>query len=245
MHHVGHAREVLHNAVVVGRGENHGGHIGMSLEQRGKVSLVGHAVALIDSFDIDVVVAGIGVDHGAHGRAEGGGNEHTPALAERCHGHHHGFGCGSGAVVHRGVRHGQTRQACHHGLVLEDILQCALRYFRLIWGVGGEKFRTSRYGKRGRRSHVVVEAASGKAYVHRGVFGCQAVEITAHVVFAELAGKIVRLLQAQFLRDIGIQVGERFHSADFKHLGYVGPGVWKISVHVGEMCVGTTNGWLG
>ena len=56
--------------------------------------------------------------------------------------HQHGFGCRGRAVVQRCVGHLHAGQQRHLRLEFEKILQRALRNFRLIRRVGGEKFRT-------------------------------------------------------------------------------------------------------
>ncbi len=50
-----------------------------------------------------------------------------------------GFGGRGGAVIHRGIGHIHAGQQGHLGLELEQILQRALRHFRLVGRVGGEE----------------------------------------------------------------------------------------------------------
>ena len=65
-----------------------------------------------------------------------------PCRAGDALGHQHRFGGGGRAVIHRGVGHLHAGEQRHLGLEFEQILQRALRDFRLIGRVGGEKFRT-------------------------------------------------------------------------------------------------------
>ena len=55
--------------------------------------------------------------------------------------HQHRFRCRGGTVIKRGIRHIHARQQRNLGLEFEQILERALRDFRLIGRVAGEKFR--------------------------------------------------------------------------------------------------------
>ena len=54
--------------------------------------------------------------------------------------HQHGFGGGSGAVVQRRVCHFHSGEQRDLRLEFEQVLQCALRDFRLIRCVGSQEF---------------------------------------------------------------------------------------------------------
>ena len=82
---------------------------------------------------------GIGLQNLEHEGIDGTGHQQFVHLLSCSHSHHHRFSGGCRAVVHRGVGDIHASQFCHHRLVLEDIVQCALRNLCLIGRVGSQK----------------------------------------------------------------------------------------------------------
>ena len=89
----------------------------------------------------------IGAEQAGHGfhrlgimRMQAARQDRLAALGDAL-GHQHRFGRGGRAVIERGVGHFHAGQQRHLGLEFEQILQRALRDFRLIGRVAGEEFR--------------------------------------------------------------------------------------------------------
>ena len=235
---------VLDDAEEIGLRHQHCGHflaaLGEHLLQGGAV---GGAVGLRDGEQLYTVIAGVGIGHAAHVGRERFGHEHQIAAALCGHCHHDGFGRGGGAIIHRRVAHLHTGEAAHNGLILEDVLQGALRDFRLIGGVGREKFRARGYGAHGGRTVVLIEPGTGEAGTEGEVFVGQTVEIALHRGLIGALGEVVGLSQAQLRRHVGIKVVEALGAYSLQHSVYVGPGVGKIGIHslrVGVVNVGSS-----
>ena len=109
------------------------------------------------------LMQGVGLDDldglGIHGTR----HEDTIRLLACCHGHHHGLGTSCRAIVHRCIGNVHARQFSHHGLILKDIVQRSLRYFRLIRRVAGQEFRALQQLRNGCWRIVVIDAKTRKA----------------------------------------------------------------------------------
>ena len=137
---VGHSGEVLDNTIVVGCLHHHACHTALS-EFLLQVVVVGHAIFLGNAHDVDAMIVCIGVDHPARLRVKGFAHQHLRGFLCRTECHHHGFGRGGGTVVERGIRDVHARQFGHHALVFKDVVERALRDFRLVRRVAGQEFR--------------------------------------------------------------------------------------------------------
>jgi len=111
---------------------------------------------------------GVGAHHRPVLGVEAGGEEDgLPLAPPGVQRHQHRFGRGRGAGIVGGVRGVHAGEARDHGLILEDRLQRALRYFGLIGRVGGGELapRDDRVDHRG--DEVTVGAGAEEAG-HRG-----------------------------------------------------------------------------
>ena len=173
---------------------------------------------------------GIGVDN-AHGlRVYGFRDEHLRGLLGIRECHHHGFGSCCGTVVHGGIADVHARELGHHRLILEDVVQRALRNLGLIRCVGGEELRTLDEILHDGRCIVVVDAGTGEAG-ERFVEFCHRVEQLAQLHFRLCLWEVVLLAEANALGHVGIEVVERLHARLLKHRLQVFVGMWEILVH--------------
>ena len=90
-------------------------------------------------------------------RVHAGADQHALAPGEAPR-HEHGLGRGAGAVVHRGVGHGQAEDLADDGLELEDRLQRALRDLGLVGRVRGVELAAQEELVDRRREVVLVSA---------------------------------------------------------------------------------------
>ena len=133
---VGQTAKVLHDSIVVGLCHNHAGHV-LFGQQAAHFGTVGRSTCGGNLHQVYTMELGIGFHHGTHGGVDGSRDEHAVALLGGSHTHHHGFGGSRRTVIHGSVREVHAGEVGHHGLVFEDILQCALRYFGLVGSVRG------------------------------------------------------------------------------------------------------------
>ena len=74
------------------------------------------------------------------------------------HSHHHSLSSSCSSIVHRGVGDVHTCEFGHHALILEDIMERALRDLCLIRGVGGKELRTLQQTRNHRGGVMIIYA---------------------------------------------------------------------------------------
>jgi len=104
------------------------------------------------------------------------GNQY-PRASRDAFRHQHSFRRRRRAIPHRSVRDLLARQLAHEGLKLKDRLERALRDFRLIWRVRGQKFTALDDCVRHNRAKVVVDARSEKTRIPKRILRSTLFEI--------------------------------------------------------------------
>ena len=146
--------------------------------------------------------------------------------------HHGSFRRSGCAVVHRGVCNVHARQLCNHRLILEDVVERALRYFGLIRRVGRQELRALDEVLHYAWRIVVVASCTGKAdELHRIIRCGQLFEEESQVSLRESLRQFVVSLEARCLRNVGKEVVNRLRSGSLQHLLQVLLGVGKVLVH--------------
>ena len=227
---VGEACEVFDDAVAVGLRQYHAGDVPLGelflhVVKRGYAPIFGY---LADDYS---VVAGVGVENGAHGRKQSRADQNAVAAAGGGDTHHHGLGGGRSGVVHRGVADVEACQRRHHRLIFEDILQGALRDFGLIGGIGRGEFAARGQGGHDGRRIVVIETVAGEADGHHIVLGGQMLEEIGHFLLAKPLVESVFALQAKFGGHVGVEIVEALEPAAREHGVDVAGSVRKVLVH--------------
>ncbi len=164
-------------------------------------------------------IVGVRADHLAVDRVDAAGYDHLVASGH-VHGHHDRLGQGRAAVIHRSVGGIHPGQAADHGLVLEDRLQRALRDFRLIRRVSGEKLAARSQAVNRGRYGMVVKTAAQKTHQRVRVAVRQLVQAVVHLLLAQAVGH-VQGLHAQMLRYVGEKPVQRAHADRGQHFGAV------------------------
>ena len=172
---------------------------------------------------------GIGVEHTARLGVQAGRYQYLVLLLSSRHRHHHRLGTGGGTVVHRGIRDVHARELSHHALVLKDIVQGALRDLSLIRGVRGEKLGALQQAGHHRWHIVVVDPIAGKTG-ELPVLRRQLLEGVAHLQLAHLRRQLVVALEADAVRNLGIEAVEAVHPRLRHHRLQVILCMWKILV---------------
>ena len=130
----------------------------------------------------------IGLDGLNHRRVCGGRDQRAIAFAVAAH--RHGFRGGGGAVVHGGVGGVHAGQLTDHGLVFKNGLQDPLADFRLIGGVGGQKFFLIADALHNRGDIVVVCASAAEDGVEHVVFIGQRTHLRGDFHLREAGGEV-------------------------------------------------------
>lgn len=110
-------------------------------------------------------------------------------------------------------------------------MQCALRYFGLIGGVGREKLGALHQVLYHRWGVVVIHSGAGKTF-ERGVERGELRKRLAQFNLALFLRQRIFALEADLFGHVGVKLVERFHSACFEHLFQILLGVGKVFVCV-------------
>ena len=159
---------------------------------------------------------GVGVEHLACPGVHRAGHQHLVLLLAGSHSHHHGLCSGGRAVVHRGVADVHACQLGHHRLVLEDVVQRALRDFCLIGRVGREELRALQQAWNHGGRVVVIDAVAREAS-QLLVLRAKLREDIAHLQFAHLRWQLVVAPEANAFRYLGVQGIERIDAHSPQH----------------------------
>ena len=213
---VGHSCEVLDNTIVVGCLYHHACHTALS-EFLLQIIAVGHAILLGNAHDVDAMEMSIGIDHPARLRVKGFAHQHLCGFLGGTECHHHGFGRGGGTVVERSIRDVHASQFGHHALVFKNVVERALRDFRLIRSIAGQELRPLDKVLYNGWRIVVVASCTGK-HRQRCIQLGQGMKIFAELYFALCLGQVVIAFEADSLGHVGIEFIQRTHPRLFKHL---------------------------
>ena len=137
--------------------------------------------------------------------------------------HHHRLGAGGRAVIHGGVGHLHAGQHRHLALELEQHLQRALRNFRLVGRVGGQKLAPLDQIIH-RRGHMVAVGTcpqKKRPAARRMVLGSQLLQRPLHRHFAGVRRQIQGRVQARFGGHIAEQFVHAVHTDRLQHRGAV------------------------
>ena len=146
--------------------------------------------------------------------------------------HHGSFRRSGCAVVHRGVCNVHARQLCNHRLILEDVVERALRYLGLVRRVGRQELRALDEVLHYTRCIVVVASCTGKAdELHRIIRCGQLFEEESQVSLRESFGQFILSFEARSLRHIVEEVVNRLRTGSLKHFLQVFLGMRKILKH--------------
>ena len=161
--------------------------------------------------------------------------QHDFLTARHPAGHDGGFGAGGRAIIHGGVRHIHGGEFGHLGLEFEERLERALGYFRLIGGVGGEKFRALDDHVDRRRDVVLVGAAADEKRSIRGggVLCGQPREVPFHSELSLMVRQVGDCAaEAGGIGHIGEKLINGGSTNGVEHLGPVVGGQGKITHQV-------------
>ncbi len=226
---VGHAGEVLDDAVAVGLLYDDAGDATFG-EHLGEVGATGGALVLGNLLEAEAVDVGVGADDGCGARVDGGGDEHAVSLMRRVDGHHRGFGGGGGAVVHRGVADVHAGERGHHRLVFEDVVEGALGDLSLVGRVAREELGALDEGGDDGGDVVVVDACAREA--DEGLVLCsETAHPLAQLYLALGRRQGVVALEAQLSGDVGVEVVDGLHTDSLEHGVDVGGGMGEIFEH--------------
>jgi len=142
------------------------------------------------------------------------------AVATRCaHRHHHRFGRRRRAVVHRRVGDFHAGHQRDLGLEFVQVLKRALRHFRLIGGVGGEKFTALHQIIHRRRDVVAIGPGAQKARRGRGrqVLRRKTGEGPFDLHLTHKAGQVHGFVQQRLCRHVAKHILDRTCADGFKH----------------------------
>ncbi len=144
---------------------------------------------------------------------------HQHALAARqALRHQHRLGCRRRTVVHRSVSNFLTYELAHQRLKLENCLQRALRDFRLIGCVRGEKLAALDDRVRHHRAQVTVDARAKKTRVPVRVFRRALFEILNDFCFRIRSGNLQCFAQPKAFGNAGKKFVDRFCADGGEHL---------------------------
>ena len=224
-------RGVLDGAVEVGLGEDRGAGVGVDRSAPGVE--VGGAVEQRHLDDLDAVAVRVGAQRLQRVGVKPSG-DHEPAAAVVELGEVSGGSERARPLVYRGVCDRQRGELADSGLVLEHHLQSALRYLRLIGGVGGEELRAVGQHVDQRGDIVVVHAGAqeGELLLRADVALRELAEVLVDVLLGQAGGQIQSAAQAHGLGDLAIE--ELLHGAHAdrrEHRGDVGLGGGGVASH--------------
>ena len=129
------------------------------------------------------------------------------------------FGCGSRAIVVRGVGNFHASQAAHQGLIFKDSLQSSLGDFRLIRCVCCIEFTTAKHVVHNRWNIVMICTCSeegDKVFAHIFVGSSHIREMCGGFHFGKRRGK-VQFREAVLGRDRLKKIIKRFHADSLEH----------------------------
>ena len=220
---VGQSGEVLDDAVAVGLGHEHAGHVALG-ELGVDEAEVGDALLLRELGELDAVVVGVGAHDAENLLGHGGGDEHAVLLACGGYHHHHDLGGSGGAVVHRGVGALQAVELGDHALVLEDVLEGTLGDFGLVGGVGGVELAALEQVGDGGRGVVVVDAAACED-AEGLVLAAELVEVATELNLAHCRGNVVFAVEYHLGGDVGVEFVDALEAYALKHVADVSLGM--------------------
>ncbi len=145
-------------------------------------------------------------------------------------GHHHRLGARRRPVVHRGVGDLAAGEQRDLGLELEQVLQGALRHFRLIGGVGGQELAALDQVIDGGGNEVAVDAGAeeGRHPGGRQVAAGHGGQTALHLHLAGMRRQVDRPVEAGRRRHVAIQVVDRRCADGRQHLPAVVGGEGQI-----------------
>ena len=147
--------------------------------------------------------------------------------------HQHGFSRGRRSVIHRGVRHFLSRELAHQRLKLEDRLQRALRDFRLIGRIRGEKLSSLNNRVRNNRAQMIVNARAKKTRIPDRILRGSLFKILNDLGFRVWPGNLQRFAQPEALGNAGKQFVDGFCANGAEHFLPLG-GALREGAHQAE-----------
>src|SRR5574344_2437247 len=121
--------------------------------------------------------------------------------------HLHGFCSSSGTIIQRSIADIKSGKFAHHALILENIPQCTLRDFSLIWCISSKEFGT-RCDIRDYRGSIVVISPGTDEYFQTSILLGQSFEIISDFLFALGIRKVILTLEDEIGRHVVVQIVE-------------------------------------
>ena len=214
---VGDTCVIFDDAVVVGLLHDESCHAALSKFLVESLA-VEHTTLSRHEFDWEAVEVRVGLDDAAHLWVHRLAHQDAVCLLGIAPSHHGSFRRSSCAVVHRSVGNVHARQLCNHRLILEDVVERALRYLSLVRRVRRQELRALDEVLHYAGSIVVVASCTGKADELPRVVGCsQLFEEESQVSFRECFRQFVVSLELCGLRNVGKEVVNRLRASSLEH----------------------------
>ena len=228
---VGNACIVLDDAVVVGLLHDESCHAALSKFLVESLA-VENTIGCRHELNWEAVEVRISLDDAAHLWVHRLAHQDAVCLLGIAPSHHGSFRRGGCAVVHRGVGNVHARQLCNHRLILEDVVERALRYLGLIGRVRRQELRALDEVLHYAGRIVIVASCTGKADELPRVVRCsQLFEEESQVSLRESFGQFILSLEPRSLRHIGKEVVNRLRAGSLQHLLQVLLGVGEVLKH--------------
>ena len=152
------------------------------------------------------------------------------ALAILAHGD--GLRRSGAAVIVGGVGHIHAGELADHGLELENALKHALRNFRLIRRVAGDKLLAGGDGLDNGGDEMAIRAGAAKNGLVDLVLLCHGGDHLAHFQLAEALGELQAVADEHIVRNALVKVIERLDADGRKHLLALLGGMGDIRAHI-------------
>ena len=122
-----------------------------------------NTIANGQNLQLNALMQGIGLQHFKGLWIHGSSNQHLVLLLTSSYSHHHSLCSSRSTIIHGGIGNVHAREFCHHRLILENVMQGALRNLCLIGRIAGQELRARQQTGNGRRGVMVVDTHTCKA----------------------------------------------------------------------------------